>query len=95
MKVVETDLVVPVQIEHKVEEMWDGDALVQHYNYIEYHFESAQAYCRARAYFDDLTSVALFGPFKSRAILEPVTDGGLADGVVSYLSRRFDKIERR
>jgi hypothetical protein len=88
------DAVQPTEIEHRCEEMFDGNRLIQRYNYIVYHFENGGRYSWARAYFDDAGTVALYGPFHSRATKNPIAGGAMDDDVLAYLRRWFRKIER-
>jgi hypothetical protein len=96
MKVVddEDDPVLPSAIEHKCEEIFDGDQLDQKYNYLVYHFELSRCYFWAKAYLPDIESVALFGPFESRATMTLV-EGSLDEAVIAYLKRRFRTIQNR
>lgn len=57
------DAITPVQIEHSIDEVWNGNKLEQHYNYLDYHFEEGGACMRARVYLDDPRTALLFGPF--------------------------------
>ena len=87
------DAVQPTEIEHRCDEMFDGERLIQRYNYIVYHFENGGRYFWARAYLDDAGAVAMYGPFDSRAAKNPVAAGGLDDDVIAYLKRRFRKVQ--
>jgi hypothetical protein len=69
----EIDLISPVGIDHNVDEIWADDkrkVLEQRYNYLDYHFEKHGRYCRARAYLDEIETVALYGPFVGRGSIE-------------------------
>ena len=90
---INTDPVVPVEIEHKVDELFTNGVLQQRYNFIDYHFEVDGAYCRARAYLDSIESVAIYGPFKARTSLSPVESPQFLEDVLSYLKRRFHEIK--
>lgn len=94
MKIVDTDPIVPARIEHRVEEMWDGDQLVQHYNYLDYHFEARGAYCRARVYFEMPREATLFGPFDGPESIAMVARPDFVNAVLAYLERRFE-VRRR
>ena len=89
------DLVVPTQIEHSIDEIWIGDQLEQYYNFIDYHFEQADAYLRARTYLDDARVVTLFGPFERRGSITGIAAPEFEAAAVAYLSRRFQKVQRR
>jgi hypothetical protein len=88
----EDDPVLPSAIEHKCEEILDGDQLNQKYNYLVYHFEVGGCYFWARAYLRNIESVALYGPFESRATMRLV-EGSLDEAVIAYLKRRFWTIQ--
>ena len=59
----EADPILPVRIMHNSEQIWDGDALEQNYNYLVYDFETERHRYRARAYLDEIHTVAVYGPF--------------------------------
>jgi hypothetical protein len=82
------DPIEPTAIEHKCEEILDGDKLEQWYNYIVYHFDFDGVYFWARTYLDDIRTVSLHGPFESRATMNPI-NGSLDETVLAYLKRRF------
>ena len=88
------DQISPTEIEHLIEEFWIDDVLEQRYNYIDYHFEHARWYFRARVYRHDTREVALFGPFERRGSIAPVVAGEEEALVVAYLSRRYRRIVR-
>jgi hypothetical protein len=52
---VDSDNVRPTEIEHRCDEIFDGEALEQKYNYIVYHFDCNGTYFWARTYTDELT----------------------------------------
>lgn len=89
---VDPDTVKPTGIEHKCDQMFDGDTLLQEYNYFVYHFERDGRYFWARSYVEDIGTVAIYGPFDGRETKEP-TSGPLDDAILSYLKRRFLKID--
>lgn len=89
------DIITPVQIEHSIDEVWDGDELEQYYNYLDYHFEDGGAYLRARVYLDDPQTALLFGPFDSRQSVKAVTAPSVREAVQGYLARRFHKVVQR
>jgi len=94
----DTDVVVPTEIEHKIEEIWGGeksDQLEQHYNFIDYHFDMDGVYMRARAYLDQIEVAAVFGPFERRGSLMKVDRQEAKDAVLAYLSRRFRTVQQR
>lgn len=55
------DRVLPTGIEHRCEEMFDGDRLTQKYNDVVYHFENGGHYHWACAHLKDIDT-ALPGP---------------------------------
>jgi len=89
---VDRDEVVPTEIEHKCEELFGGDAREQRYNYIIYHFEFNRAYFWARTYIDAIDTVSVHGPFEGRHTRNRIS-GALNEGILSYLKRRFRKIQ--
>ena len=86
------DMITPVQIEHSIDEVWNGDELEQFYNYLDYHFEKDGAYLRARVYLDDPLTALLFGPFDSRQSINAVAAPSVREVVEAYLGRRFRKV---
>jgi hypothetical protein len=86
------DRVLPTEIEHRCEEMFDGDRLTQKYNYVVYHFENGGHYYWARAYLEDIDTVALFGPLDNRTTRRTVA-GQMDADVLAYLQRRFQEIQ--
>lgn len=87
------DVISPVSIEHKVDEILDHGELKQRYNYLDYRFERDGAYMRARAYLYEIQSVAIYGPFSVTAPNEPVRSDELQGLVLEYLKRRFSVIK--
>lgn len=92
LRFVDTDDVTPSEIEHKCEETFDGEMLEQRYNYVVYHFDCDGSYSWARTYLDDIHTVSVFGPFDRRDTMKPVS-GSLDQALLSYLKRRFRKIQ--
>lgn len=90
-----SDSINPVRIVHNCEELWEGKKLIQCYNYIEYEFETEVHRYRARSYLQKNASVAIYGPFNKdedgRAVVASVE---IDSRVLSYLRRRFAKIEK-
>jgi hypothetical protein len=83
---------LPVEIEHKCDEIRDGDRLLQSYNYFVYHFECAGLYYWARSYLDDIKNVALYGPFDGRQTKKLVEGNVTQPDLLSYLQRRYRSI---
>jgi hypothetical protein len=86
------DPIQPIAIEHKCDDIFDGDKLEQAYNYIDYHFDCDGVYFWARTYLDDIGTVSLHGPFESRVTTKP-TSGPLDEAVLAYLKRRFRTVQ--
>lgn len=91
-RLVDPDGAKPTDIEHKCDEIFDGDALQQKYNYFVYHFERDGCYFWARTYVEEIGTVSIYGPFDGRETMKPIP-GPLDDTVLAYLKRRFEKIE--
>jgi hypothetical protein len=91
-RIVDGDEVVPTEIEHKCEMLFVGDECEQIYNYITYHFDCDGVYFRARAYLDEIETVSVLGPFEDRHSVNRMS-GPLNEGMLSYLKRRFRKIQ--
>ena len=89
---VDRDEVVPTEIEHRCEELFVGDKCEQRYNYVIYHFDRNGAYFWARTYIDEIDTVSVHGPFEGRHAMNRVS-GPLNEGMLSYLKRRFRKIQ--
>lgn|GEM_PF-1968646 len=87
------DSITPQSISHNVDAIYRGEQAEQIYNFIDYHFEQADQYIRARTYVDEIDAVVIYGPFASAETLEPVENDAFKDAVLSYLKRRFLKIE--
>jgi hypothetical protein len=60
------DNVTPIEIEHRCDEIFEGEVLLQRYNYIVYHFDYNGSYLWARTYTDEINIVSVGGPFESR-----------------------------
>ncbi|MAB09924.1 hypothetical protein [Hyphomonas sp.] len=90
----EADLILPVRIMHNSEQIWDGDRLVQDYNYLVYEFETEAYLYRARAYLDNIQAVSILGIFDkySKEPLRP-TDLEIDPRVLAYLRRRYVEID--
>jgi len=89
------DPIVPTEIEHSIDEIWVEGQLEQYYNFLDYHFEQAGAYLRARAYLDNARIVTLFGPFDRRGSITAIAAPDFETATIAYLSRRFHKVQRR
>ena len=90
----EGDSILPVRIEHNVDEIWDGDRLEQRYVYMDYHFDRCGERCRARSYLDDFNRITIISPeiARERTGMYP---GSLFDrDIVAYLERRFAHVVR-
>jgi hypothetical protein len=89
---VDRDNFRPTEIEHKCDEIFDGEALEQKYNYIVYHFDCKGTYFWARTYTDEIDTVSVYGPFESRDTMNRIS-GSLDETMLSYFKRRFRKIQ--
>ncbi|MDZ4370233.1 MAG: hypothetical protein U1C74_02270 [Phenylobacterium sp.] len=90
-----TDPIKPT-IEHHVNEVLDSRGRQEQvYNFIVYHFEAEGGYGRAQAYLHKPTVVEMYGPFRSRASVEPVQAPALIDAAKTYLKRRFKSVRTR
>ena len=89
---IDQDLVQPIAIEHRCEEIVIGGKLEQRNNYIIYHFDCGGVYFWARTYLDDIRTVSLHGPFESKATMRP-TNGSSDEAVLAYLKRRFGNVQ--
>ena len=89
---VDRDDVVPTAIEHKCEALFVGDECEAIYNYINYHFDCNGTYFWARTYINEIDTVSVHGPFEGRHTRNR-TSGPLNEGMLSYLKRRFRKIQ--
>jgi hypothetical protein len=94
MQDLDPNAVIPVQIEHRVEEIRDGDVLEQRYNFLDYHFELMDVYFRARTYLDEPSVAALFGPFAQRGAVSKVAAPAAEAAVLTYLHHRFATVQR-
>ncbi|HUE80040.1 MAG TPA: hypothetical protein VMN38_10470 [Sphingomicrobium sp.] len=90
----EVDAIQPVKISHHVDEIAEGDRLVERYNYVVYEFENEAGYLWARTYLEEVEKVAIYGPFTDRTRTTKAIAPNLETAVVSYLKRRFDRIDR-
>jgi hypothetical protein len=89
---IDSDDVTPSEIEHRCEEIFDGEALEQRYDYIVYHFECDDRYFWARAYTHEIDAVSVHGPFDRRDQMKKLA-GPPDAAVLAYLRRRFRKVE--
>jgi hypothetical protein len=89
------DPIEPIRIEHAVDEVWEGEQLLQRYNFLDYYFERDGAHCRARAYADDFQDAALFGPSDSQGGIRNIVAPDFERDVLLYLQRRFPTISRQ
>jgi hypothetical protein len=94
-RVEQEDAITPVRITHRSEQHWNGDVLEQNYNYLLYEFETEQHIYRARAYLDDISTVAVFGPYdKNASSLTPLEGLEIDERVLHYLRRRYSAVTR-
>lgn len=93
--VVEEDPITPVSIQHKVDEYFENNRLMNRYNFVVYRFVLGGAEMHARCYMDDAAEVSILGSFvlnDGTAPLETVDAPELHQAVVRYLARRFNVI---
>jgi hypothetical protein len=88
------DPITPANIEHSIDEVWNGEKLEQRYNFLDYHFEIGGAYLRARAYVDEMHEVTLAGPFEREGSIQRVDAPEAEKAVLLYLRRRFPEVHR-
>jgi len=89
---IDPDGAKPTEIEHKCDEIFDGDTLLQKYNYVVYHFERGGRYFWARTYVEDIGTVSIHGPFDGRDTKKSIA-GPQDEAILAYLKRRFLKID--
>ena len=89
----EADLITPSRIIHSVDEIRDGDELIQYYNYLIYHFDDGTAHVVARTYLDEVYKVAVYEPTSEPNGNTVVAAPELEAAVVAFLKRRFPVIE--
>ena len=88
-----TDPIAPVEITHSVDEIVVDGQMQARYNYLAYHFEVEGDYCRARTYLNDIGTVSVYGPFAGRGSRDIVEAPQFFDYVMSFLKRRFLRID--
>jgi hypothetical protein len=86
------DLVEPTAIEHRYDEISEGDGVEQRYNYIVYHFDCSNSYVWARTYLDEIDTLSVYGPFERRGSTQRMPEP-LDDAVLFYFKRRFRRIK--
>lgn len=88
------DALHPQRIEHKREVIRRrGGEVEASCNYLDYFFETETHWYRARAYLDDMTRVAIFGPFELNAPPTRPVSQTIDARVLAYLRRRYATIE--
>ena len=89
------DPILPRSIVHRYDEVWDGDRLMNVYNYFDYEFEIGAYLYKARAYLDDMSTVSIVGPVQAeRELSDESFNSEIDQRVLAYLRRRFRYIER-
>ncbi len=83
----------PFLVEHRCEGVFEGDEMVQMYNYIYYEIGAADDYYWARAYLDAIEEVSIFGPFSDTTFREKL-DNPIDARVVSYFRRRYRRLQK-
>ena len=92
-KMIEDDEISPVEIQHRKDEIWQGDELLESYNYFTYVFRSGGVIITARTYLDEIHSVALYGPMLDSDPNQRAESPEFRDAVLAYLKRRFREIQ--
>lgn len=87
------DKIQPIKISHHVDEITEGDRLLERYNYVVYEFENDDGFLWARAYLDEIHKVSIYGPFTDRSKKTKANAPDLEAAVVEYLKRRFHRID--
>ena len=90
----EVDPIQPTKVSHHVDEINESGKLAERYNYIIYEFSRDNAYIRARAYFDEIEVVSIYGPFAASDKQTKVSAPALEADVLAYLKRRYQQIDR-
>ncbi len=93
VKLVSSDMLAPIKIEHNVDEIFFEDEMTQNYNFLIYHFEKYGAYMSTRAYLDEIESVALFGPFANKNSTEIIEVPEFKKEVIAYFRRRYFELQ--
>jgi hypothetical protein len=88
------DNIQPIKISHHVDEITEGDRLLERYNYVVYEFENDDGFLWARAYLDEINKVSFYGPFTDRSQKTKANAPDFEAAVVEYLKRRFHRIDR-
>lgn len=81
-------------LEHLIEVILVDGEIDQIYNYIDYHFENAEGYMRARFYLDTPSQVTTYGPFVGPKSLQSTLAPALERSVTAYLEPRFSSLQR-
>ena len=86
--VVDANEANPVEIEHSCEEIFDADQPSEKYSHLVYHFVANGRYFWARTYIEEISTIALYGPFDGRASTNRLADP-IDEGILSYFRRGF------
>lgn len=92
-KMVEGDEISPAEIQHRKDDIWQGNELLESYNYFTYVFRSGGVNITARTYINEIHSVALYGPMLDGDPNQRAEAPEFREAVLAYLKRRFRKIE--
>jgi hypothetical protein len=84
------DNIGPIEIEHRCDEIFEGEALQERYNYIVYHFDCNGSYFWARTYTDNIGTVSVSGPYDREK--KNLISGPLDEAMLSYFKRRFNTV---
>lgn len=88
MRYVDEDEIAPSLVEHRCEELFEGDQLVQIYNYVYYEFHTQDHFYWARSYLDEIEEVSIFGPFGDATRQEELDDP-IDTKIIAYFRRRY------
>jgi len=88
------DLISPTAIYHEFDEVIVGAVRMEGYNFLVYEFASEQGFMWARAYLDTISTVSIFGPFRSADDRSEIDAPDLYAAVLAYFGRRFSRVER-
>lgn len=88
------DPIAPNKVTHHVDEIFEGEQLIEKYNFLVYEFVTEEGFIKARAYLDEIETVALFGPFSDKNLQERISAPALEAATIEYFRRRYRKIER-
>lgn len=89
----EDDPITPSAIRHEIDGLRRGRSRTDRGNFLVYEFEFDGYHAKARVYLDEIDTVSVYGPYKSRDGGEQIDAPKFASAVISYLKRRFMRIQ--